>query len=149
MTNTPTVLVVDDEADLLQVTGWWFEQAGYRVLIAPDGAMALKTARAEHPDVIILDIMMPVMDGFQVLRELKRDPVLRDISVITLTVKSLEHDINTSIKLGALCHLVKPYQPKELLDEVERAVARHRELHGGPAAEPGESQEATDEHEES
>ena len=123
------VLLIDDEPDVLKTVGRRLEQQGYAVLTAPDGFTGLKVARTEHPDVILLDIIMPHLDGHEVLQQLKRDPLTEDIPVLMLTAKIAERDMAESIKLGAVCHITKPYQSQELLEEVKLAVQRHRDKH--------------------
>ena len=125
----PMVLMIDDEPDMLDLAGQRLEQAGYRVLTATNGLEGLKLARAQHPDVILLDIMMPVMDGYHVLQTLHSDPSTQDIPVVMLTAKGTERDMRTSVDLGSVCHLGKPYQPQELLGEVELALQRHQMRH--------------------
>ena len=127
--TTPVVLMIDDEPDMLDLASQRLEQAGYRVLTATDGLEGLRLAGAQHPDVILLDVMMPVMDGYQVLQMLKNQPVMADIPVVMLTAKGTEGDMSASVDLGSVCHLVKPYQPKELLEEVSLAVERHQMKH--------------------
>lgn len=127
--RTPTVLMIDDEPDMLDLTSQRLEHAGYRVLTATDGLEGLRLANAHHPDVILLDVMMPVMDGYQVLQTLKSQPAMEDISVMMLTAKGTERDMSTSLDLGSVCHLAKPWQPKELLEEVDLARQRHQMKH--------------------
>ena len=95
------VLLIDDEPDVLKTVGRRLEQQGYAVLTAPDGFTGLKVARTEHPDVILLDIIMPHLDGHEVLQQLKRDPLTEDIPALMLTAKIAERDMAESIKLGA------------------------------------------------
>ena len=127
--TTPVVLMIDDEPDMLDLASQRLEQAGYRVLTATDGLEGLRLAGAQHPDVILLDVMMPVMDGYQGLQMLKNQPVMADFPVVMLTAKGTEGDMSASVDLGSVCHLVKPYQPKELLEEVSLAVERHQMKH--------------------
>ncbi len=129
----PKVLIIDDEPDMLNLTSQRLEYAGYRVLAATDGLEGLRLARSYHPDVILLDIMMPVMDGYQVLRLLKSDTATEEIPVVMLTAKGDELDMRISIDLGSAYHLVKPFQSRELLEEVKLAVQRHTVTHYRPA----------------
>jgi len=123
------VLMIDDEPDMLDLASQRLEQAGYRVLTATDGLEGLRLAKARHPDVILLDVMMPAIDGYQVLRMLKSQPAMEDIPVVMLTAKGTEYDMSASTDLGSVCHLVKPYQPRELLEEVRLALQRHQMKH--------------------
>lgn len=130
--STQTVLLIDDEPELRNLVSQRLEHAGYRVLTAPDGPAGLMVAKTQHPDVILLDIMMPEVDGYQVLRLLKGDHSTADIPVVMLTAKGTERDMSLSIGSGSIRHMVKPFQPKELLDEVKLAMQRHRSAHPHP-----------------
>ena len=120
-----TVLVVDDEADIRELVRLNLELDGHEVVLAADGGEALEYAVGEHPDVIVLDVMMPGVDGWTVLSELKAspDPYVSDIPVIMLTARSDDLDrIRGGIE-GAIRYLTKPFSPAELRDEVGEAVA--------------------------
>ena len=120
-----TVLVVDDEADIRELVRLNLELDGHEVVLAADGSEALEYAVGEHPDVIVLDVMMPGLDGWTVLSELKAspDPFVSDIPVIMLTARSDDLDrIRGGIE-GAIRYLTKPFSPAELRDEVGEAVA--------------------------
>jgi len=125
----PVVLMIDDEPEMLDLTSQRLEHSGYRVLTATDGVEGLRLARVHHPDMILLDIVMPEMDGYQILRLLKSEPAMEDIPVVMLTAKGTERDMSTSIDLGSICHLVKPFQSRELLEEVRLALQRHQMKH--------------------
>ncbi len=125
-----TVLLIDDEETILKMAGQRLRHFGYRVLIASNGTIGLALAKSEHPDAILLDVNMPTMNGNMVLKSLKADSRTKDISVIMLTAAGSERDITNTIASGAVCYLMKPYQAKELLDEVALAVERHRTIHG-------------------
>lgn len=129
-TTTATILVVDDEMPFLESLRFSLERQGYRVLTATDGQAGLRVARAETPDLIILDVMLPGMDGFKVCRELRRES---DVPVIMLTARDDETDKVVGLELGADDYVTKPFGLRELLARV-RAVLRRRE--GGDAAEP-------------
>lgn len=118
------ILMVDDEASGRRITKLLLERSGYQVLTAPSGEEGLVLAKTEHPDVILLDIMMPGMDGYETLRCLKRDPDTKVIPVLMLTAKGSDQDIAMSFKLGAVFHLDKPYETKDLLRKIEGALAR-------------------------
>lgn len=125
-----TILLVDDEETILKMAGQRLRHAGYRVLTAANGTMGLVLAKAEHPDVIVLDVNMPSMNGHIVLQTLKSDRQTQDIPVIMLTAAGGETDVTNTIASGATCYLHKPYQSKELLEEVSMAVERHQITHG-------------------
>ena len=118
------ILMIDDEASGRRITKLLLERSGYQVLTAPSGEEGLVLAKVEHPDVILLDIMMPKMDGYETLRRLKRDPDTRVIPVLMLTARGADQDIAMSFQLGAVFHLDKPYETKDLLRKIEGALAR-------------------------
>jgi two-component system alkaline phosphatase synthesis response regulator PhoP len=112
------VLVVDDEPDVLLLCRLNLQQRGHEVMEAPDGAGALRAAREQRPDVIVLDLMLPGMDGYEVLEALHGDPGTARIPVVVLTAKSLRADRERSRDLGAAAFLTKPFLPGELCDLV-------------------------------
>lgn len=119
-----TVLVVDDEADIRELVRLNLELDGHDVIVAADGNEAIEFAVGEHPECIILDVMMPEKDGWQVLAEMKAsiDPALAEIPVIMLTARADDLDrIRGSIE-GAIRYLTKPFAPSELRDEVRAAL---------------------------
>ena len=108
------ILVCDDEPYILMALTDAVEMEGYDCVTAINGKEALQKAREEHPDLIMLDIMMPFMDGYEVCRELKADPATRDIPVIMLTAKSQQLDINKGKDVGADDYITKPFRPSTL-----------------------------------
>jgi DNA-binding response OmpR family regulator len=123
--NAPprTVLVVDDEPTLVSTLKYNLERDGYRVLTAEDGAAAITVARAEHPDIMVLDLMLPVMDGLEVCRVLRRE---MSLPILMLTAKSDEVDKVVGLEMGADDYVTKPFGMRELLARV-RALLRRRE----------------------
>lgn len=120
-----TVLVVDDEADIRELVRLNLDLDGHVVYLAADGAEALELAVGEHPDVVVLDVMMPEVDGWQVLAQMKAasDPVIAQIPVIMLTARADDLDrIRGGIE-GAIRYLTKPFSPAELRAEVAAALA--------------------------
>ena len=117
-----TVLCIDDEQDIRTLVKLVLEREGYRVLTAENGTVGLSVGRTEHPDIILLDVVMPTVSGHEVLRWLKADPATRDIPVIMLTALGTDHDMSASLHLGAVYHMEKPYQSKELIDEIKLAL---------------------------
>jgi two-component system alkaline phosphatase synthesis response regulator PhoP len=130
---TRTILVVDDEPRIVEIARDYLQQAGFRVLTAEDGNRALAIARAERPSLIVLDLMLPGMDGLDVTRTLRRDPVLVDIPVIMLTARVEEADKLVGLELGADDYLTKPFSPRELVARV-RAVLRRTEAKPSPTS---------------
>jgi CheY-like chemotaxis protein len=128
------VLVVDDEPDVLLLCRLNLQQRGHELLEAPDGATALELARAQRPDAIVLDLMLPGIDGYEVLQALRDDPLTASIPVLVLTAKSLRADRDRSHGLGASAFLTKPFLPSELCELVETLVEAGRL--SGPQASP-------------
>jgi CheY-like chemotaxis protein len=113
------VLVVDDEPDVLLLCRLNLQQRGHELLEASNGTTALELARERHPEVIVLDLMLPGMNGYEVLESLKQDERTSDIPVLVLTAKSLRADRERSHGLGASGFLTKPFLPSELCEMVE------------------------------
>jgi CheY-like chemotaxis protein len=113
------VLVVDDEPDVLLLCRLNLQQRGHEMLEAADGSTALALARDRHPDVIVLDLMLPGISGYDVLEALQRDETTTHIPVLVLTAKSLRADRERSHGLGAAAFLTKPFLPNELCEMVD------------------------------
>ncbi len=118
------VLVVDDSEVLRKIVSFNLVKEGYSVDEARDGKEALEKLQQAKPDLVILDIMMPYVDGFEVLRRMRKDPILADVPVIVLTAKGGEDDPKTALELGANSFLTKPFSPLKLLEEVRRVIQR-------------------------
>jgi two-component system alkaline phosphatase synthesis response regulator PhoP len=114
------VLVVDDEPHIVRLVEVNLQRAGYDVVKAMDGVEALEQVKKEIPDMIVLDVMMPRMDGFTVLKHLKADPETQEIPVIMLTAKAQDADIFQGWQSGVDSYLTKPFNPMELLTFVKR-----------------------------
>ena len=114
------ILAVDDERHIVRLVEVNLQRAGYQVVTAYDGREALEKVKAEDPDLIVLDVMMPYMDGFEVLKNLKADPVTAEIPVIMLTAKAQDADVFRGWQSGVDCYLTKPFNPMELLTFVKR-----------------------------
>ena len=123
MAEVKTVLVVDDEPQIVQVVRDYLEHGGFFVLSAADGPTALRVARTRHPDLVILDLGLPGLDGLDVTRSLRRDSA---VPIIMLTARGDESDKLVGLELGADDYLTKPFSPKELVARV-RAVLRRVE----------------------
>ncbi len=128
-----TILVVDDEPRIVQIARDYLERAGFSVVSAGDGKRALSIARAERPSLIVLDLMLPGLDGLDVTRALRRDPLLVDVPIIMLTARVEEADKLVGLELGADDYLTKPFSPRELVARV-RAVLRRTEGSQQPAS---------------
>ncbi len=118
------ILVVDDEPVLVDTIAYNLEQAGYQVITAADGASALQAAHREAPDLIILDIMLPQMDGLEVCRQLRRESDTATIPIIMLTAKSDEIDKVVGLEVGADDYVTKPFGRRELLARVRAMLRR-------------------------
>ena len=122
MKNAKRILVVDDESDLVEITQSHLEEAGYQVLTASDGQEGLEVARRTKPDMIILDIAMPGMNGLEMLRILRATPGLATIPVLMLTAKGHSENIFESERLFAVDFLIKPYTYEALLYAVRKVL---------------------------
>jgi len=118
------ILVVDDEAVLVETIAYNLEQAGYRVVTAADGRSALDAARSEMPDLIILDIMLPGMDGLEVCRQLRRESGTATTPIVMLTAKDDEIDKVVGLEVGADDYVTKPFGRRELLARVRALLRR-------------------------
>jgi two-component system phosphate regulon response regulator PhoB len=117
------ILVIDDEEDILDLVEYNLKQNGYKVNCVATGEEAIETALAFKPDLILLDLMLPGVDGFDVCKDLKSQPETRDIPVIMLTAKTEDIDVVTGLELGADDYITKPFSPRVLVARV-RAVLR-------------------------
>jgi len=118
----PRILVVDDEPDVVHLVEYNLKAADYEVVTASDGEQALKKARAAMPNLIILDLMLPELDGLEVCKLLRRDQSTAAIPIIILTAKSAEMDRVLGLELGADDYLTKPFSPRELVLRVKRLL---------------------------
>ncbi|HNW59546.1 MAG TPA: response regulator transcription factor [bacterium] len=119
-----TILIVDDEQDILDLLSFNLKREGYSVVTAADGDTALALARSAHPDLVILDVMLPGRDGWEVLRELRQDPATRNLTVIFLTARDTEVDEIVGLELGADDYMVKPVSMNKLLARVKLALRK-------------------------
>lgn len=120
------ILAVDDEEDILELIKYNLEKEGYRVAFAYEGQEALEFAKNERPDLIILDLMLPGIDGLDVFKELKNDMTTKSIPVIMLTAKSEDADVVTGLELGADDYISKPFSPRVLLARLKVVLRRHK-----------------------
>jgi len=121
---TQRILVVDDEADITALVAYHLARAGYRVSTANSGQDALKAAREERPDVVVLDLMLPGVSGYEVLRELRKREDTAEVGVILLTARREEADRIKGLSLGADDYLTKPFSPQELTLRVAAVLRR-------------------------
>jgi two-component system, OmpR family, alkaline phosphatase synthesis response regulator PhoP len=118
-----TVLVVDDERDILELVKYNLDKEGYQVTVVTTGEDALLATRSRMPDIIVLDLMLPGVDGLEVCRRLKADPKTRGIPIVMLTAKGDEADVVAGLELGAADYVTKPFSPRVLTARI-RAVLR-------------------------
>ncbi len=130
--NSARILVVDDEADILKLLEYNLRKAGHTVFSAKDGPEAIDLAKTKKPDLIVLDIMLPNMDGTEVLKRLKESDATRRIPVIMLTAKGEEVDRVVGFELGAEDYITKPFSPRELVLRIRAVLKRSSEEEGPP-----------------
>lgn len=116
------ILVIDDEANIRRIVQINLARLGHRITMAADGVEGLEKVREDRPDLVILDVMMPRMDGFEMLRRLKADPELAGIRVVMLTARSQDADIFEGHRSGADFYLTKPFSPAALLDALRQVL---------------------------
>ncbi len=120
-----TILVVDDEQDILELVAYTLTKVGYKVTRAVSGEEALKLARAKPPDLAVLDLMLPGMDGLEVCKALKLDAKTAHVPIMMLTARGEEADVVTGLELGADDYVTKPFSPRVLLARVKAVLRRH------------------------
>jgi DNA-binding response OmpR family regulator len=123
MAHKKQILVVDDELDMLMAIKLRLESAGYEIHMATDGMEGLNAARRLRPDLIILDVMLPKMNGYKISRFLKFDEEFKHIPIIMLTALSGEDDRNTGVETGANAYITKPFDSAALVDTVRRFLS--------------------------
>jgi two-component system alkaline phosphatase synthesis response regulator PhoP len=118
------ILVIDDEEDILELLKYNLSREGYKVSCAASGEKTLRSVRSGIPDLIVLDLMLPGIDGLDVARQLKNDPKTRDVPIVMLTAKGEEADIVTGLELGADDYITKPFSPRVLVARVKAVLRR-------------------------
>lgn len=121
---TEKILVVEDEENIQELIRYNLDKEGYQVSCVLSGEKGLEAARTGNPDLVLLDLMLPGLDGLDVCKKLKRDPATQDIAVIMVTAKGDETDIVTGLELGADDYVIKPFSPKILLSRVKAVLRR-------------------------
>ncbi len=119
-----TVLVVDDEKDLVDLVKYHLEKSGLKCLEARDGESALQVAKDRTPDLVVLDLMLPGLDGLEVCRKLRKDPKTANVAIIMLTAKAEEVDRIVGLEMGADDYMVKPFSPRELVARIKAVLRR-------------------------
>jgi len=122
--NKKKILVIDDESSLVEMLSIRLEVNNYQVVSACDGQEGLDKARSEAPDLIILDLMLPKLDGYQVCRMLKSDEKYKQIPIIIFTARAQESDIKAGMEAGADAYITKPFEPNILLAKVSQLIEK-------------------------
>ncbi len=117
------ILVVDDEVNITQILEFSMGAEGYEVITASNGEEAIDKARKEQPDLIILDIMMPRIDGYEACRILKANPLTKNIPVVLLTAKGRDVDKRLGYEVGATDYIVKPFSPNKLIERINELLS--------------------------
>ncbi|EDM44127.1 response regulator receiver domain protein (CheY-like) [unidentified eubacterium SCB49] len=116
------ILIVDDEPNIVMSLEYAFKKKGFEVFIARDGSEALEIVENHIPDIVLLDIMMPNVDGYQTLQQIKNKPLLQATKVVFLTAKNRASDIEKGLKLGADKYLTKPFSIKKIVSEIQELL---------------------------
>ena len=117
------ILIADDEHKIIMTLEYTFRKAGYEVFIARDGSEVLELLKEETPDIILLDIMMPMVDGFATLEQIRKDANLQHTKVMFLSAKNKESDIEKGLALGADAYMTKPFSIKKVVEKVEELLS--------------------------
>lgn len=118
------IFVIEDEPDILEVIEFYLAREGYRVLSSRDGEAGLEAIAKENPDLVLLDLMLPGLDGIEICRRLKTDPVTRPIPIVMVTAKGEESDVVLGLGVGADDYICKPFSPREMLARVQAVLRR-------------------------
>jgi len=113
------ILVIDDTPSSLRLTGYTLEKKGYQIITASDGLEGLRKAREEHPDLIILDVMLPGLDGYEVCHQLRQKPETATLPILMISAKAHQDDKDIALRVGADDYLTKPVEPSTIVARVE------------------------------
>lgn len=138
MTSGVDIVVGEDEANIGFIVKSQLQHSGFSVVWEKDGEKALEAIQREVPRAVVLDLMMPILSGFDVLKALKKDPATKEIPVIILTARTREIDIKRAISLGADDYLIKPFLPTELANRIEQLLEK-KESENNNGAKPVET----------
>ena len=117
------ILIIEDDRSTVRLTEYTLQQAEYEVITAPDGFEGLRKAVSEHPDLIILDVMLPGLDGYEVCHRLRQKPETANLPILMVSAKARQNDKDVGLKMGADAYLAKPVDPSEILAKVEALLA--------------------------
>ena len=118
------ILVVEDEPEIRILVKTILEKAGYSVVEAEDGEAALRLVNEEEPDLVLLDVMIPGIEGWEVCRRIRENEATRRLPIIMVTVRTTDEDIQRSVECGANAHINKPFDQRELLDTIKKLLGR-------------------------
>jgi CheY-like chemotaxis protein len=118
------ILVADDEQDIRDLLGFTLKFAGHEVIMASNGEEAFQLAQQEKPELVLLDVRMPRMNGYEACRQIKADPALKDVKVVFVSAWGQDSEINTGLEAGAIGYIVKPFEPNQLILTVAEWVAK-------------------------
>lgn len=121
---TVRILIVDDEPNIALSLEFLLQSQGYEVITAPDGAQALREAAAFRPHLVVLDVMLPVVDGFEVCRQLRADPAQAGVKILLLTARGRAAEVQRGIDEGADAHMTKPFATRDVVEQVSQLLAR-------------------------
>lgn len=134
----PLVLVVEDDPKICDLIKYNLERAGFATVIAPNGEEGLRLLAESHPDAILLDIMLPGHSGFEVLRQIRSEPVTQDLPVVLLTARSTETDKLLGFEQGADDYITKPFSPRELIARLRALLRRAQSITGATSIATGD-----------
>ncbi len=121
--STKRILLVDDEPDFVETVEFFLSGSDYRVFVAKNGKEALEQVRSQKPDLVLLDVMMPEMDGLETCKRLKNDPATNSIPIIMLTAKGRKEDVVDAIAAGSNSYIVKPFNLSDLIERIEKVFS--------------------------
>lgn len=122
---SPHVLIVDDEPNIVISLEYLMKREGFRVSVARDGEEGLARIRSERPDLVVLDVMMPKLDGFQVCQQVRADAELDSVRILMLTAKGREAEMKKGLTLGANDYMAKPFSTRDLMQKVKSLLENH------------------------
>lgn len=122
MESKKKILIIDDDPDIIKIVKFRLQYEGYEVFEAHEGAQGLEKVRSVHPDLVLLDLIMPKMTGYEVLQALKLDEALKDIPVLVLTVQNKKCDKKFGFSMGASGYICKPFVSEELIEKVKEMI---------------------------
>ena len=123
-----TILVVEDDENIQQLVGYNLAKAGFHVVYADNGEQALSLIKREKPELIVLDLMLPGINGFEICKLVRKDPKTKNLPIVMLTAKSEEDDMTAGLDLGADDYITKPFSPKILISRIKAALRRKEGL---------------------